>query len=174
MNRSAKTFLVLAVTVLGTGLLSDAEVHAGGGSSWGWKKPMNKRMGALYTSNRNANFSRSNQRKTSSHYGNSQRQNTYTQQHVRQSYAPQAYVPRQTTASQMPHQVVVNPAVVKNRQTLSQQTVPQTNSHRATSPNTGFWLGPAKPSPAATAPVAAPSPNRDVLPHKSTTSTFWH
>ncbi|OYP36373.1 hypothetical protein [Rhodopirellula sp. MGV] len=29
-----------------------------GGHSWGWSKPMNKRMGAFYTSNKNANFQR--------------------------------------------------------------------------------------------------------------------
>ncbi|MEM6331257.1 MAG: hypothetical protein AAF790_13540, partial [Planctomycetota bacterium] len=32
---------------------------ARGSSSWGWAKPLNKKLGAFYTSNQRANFSRS-------------------------------------------------------------------------------------------------------------------
>jgi hypothetical protein len=58
MNFS-KSMRVLAFGLVATLVVPLAAQAKAGDPGWGWAKPLNKRMGAFYTSNRNANFGRS-------------------------------------------------------------------------------------------------------------------
>ena len=58
MFRRIQLPISLAVTMFVTSVAC-SDLYAGGKSGWGWAKPLNKRLGAFYTSNKNANFSRS-------------------------------------------------------------------------------------------------------------------
>ncbi|MCD0460464.1 hypothetical protein [Roseiconus lacunae] len=66
MTRTKLSKLV-AIVFVAVVFVSAAPAQAGG-NGWGWSKPINKRMGAFYTSNKNANFQRKSNYKTPSHY----------------------------------------------------------------------------------------------------------
>ncbi|MCC9600812.1 hypothetical protein LOC67_09565 [Stieleria sp. JC731] len=74
MNRSKsiKSLIALAITAFVVTAAAPAEA----GNGWGWAKPMNKRMGAFYTSNKNANFQHHSQQRTYNNY-NYQHQKSY-------------------------------------------------------------------------------------------------
>ena len=64
MHRSIKQTIFYATAMVVVASIGLDQAHAGGGSGWGWAKPLNKRLGAFYTSNRNANFSRQTRTRT--------------------------------------------------------------------------------------------------------------
>lgn len=162
MNRSLP--VVMIVALFATSLVAVTDVHAGGGSGWGWAKPMNKRMGAFYTSNRNANFSRSNKRSTHSYPRSQPAYTTSPRYHVPQSGASHQIVPSNVAPAPPLHHAVVQPRVVAGG-----KSVPQ--------PSTRFGISPATSIPPVTKPVSVPPTDRPsdvkVLPHKSTATTFW-
>lgn len=92
MNRSAKTLIAIVITVIGSSLLT-AEFTYAGGSGWGWAKPMNKRMGLFYTSNKNANFGRSHQKTSSNSYRRYSRYKVYPAPTTAPVVVPQYSVP---------------------------------------------------------------------------------
>ena len=157
MNRPQPFALLVAVTVLGSGLLATGDASAGGNSGWGWAKPMNKRMGAFYTSNKNANFSRQRS-KPSSGSSYHRRMPTVTQYHP----APVTYVPQ---LQRPPVAVPVSPAPAS--------VVPPPVKPKAP---VAIWSAVVQPpqhtpaKPAAAPPQPKPT---EPLPHRSTTNSFW-
>ena len=98
INKCVFTFTAFVIIFGATG----HEAEAGGGSGWGWAKPLNKRQGAFYTTNKNANFSRDNRSRSSFSY-RTHRQPVYRQP---TTVYPQRVYPR---VIHQPH-VVVTPA----------------------------------------------------------------
>ncbi|KAA5547225.1 hypothetical protein FYK55_02150 [Roseiconus nitratireducens] len=156
-------FASLALTlVLGVGAVP---ASAGGGSGWGWKKPMNKRMGLFYTSNRNANFSRTKRTQNYSHYGHVRTQSVpvYSSTPVTVPSTSQTWgVPSQVPQHSAP--VVVQPSLSHGPTSVPTTTVPPTSAApvRKVQPRV------VQPKTMPSAPVT-----ESVLPHQSTTHTFW-
>ncbi|MDV6029522.1 MAG: hypothetical protein F9B45_05325 [Phycisphaera sp. RhM] len=162
MNRPQPFALLVAVTVLASGLLATGDASAGGNSGWGWAKPLNKRMGAFYTSNKNANFSR--QRSQTSRGSSYHRRLPSATQYHR---APATYVPQQQLP---PVAEPVSPAPVS--------AVPISAAPAPVKPKApvGIWSAVAPPPQHTPAkPVIAPPQPKSTesLPHRSTTNRFW-
>ena len=154
--------LALLVAVFCTATCLSHPAQAGGKSGWGWAKPLNKRMGAFYTSNRNANFSRSKKTSTRSYYHHRSQQVVYPSHQanpvvVRKPIAPQHVI--QQPVAPVPGQAVPHHVAPQ----AAQQVVPTVKAKPMTVP--------PSPSPQTAAPLPATKANS--LPHKSTTNVFW-
>ncbi|QDV81939.1 hypothetical protein [Planctomycetes bacterium TBK1r] len=162
MNRPQPFALLVALTVLGSGLLATGDASAGGNSGWGWAKPMNKRMGAFYTSNKNANFSR--QRSQPSRGSSYHRRLPSATQYHR---APATYVPQQQLP---PIAVPVSPVPVSPAPISA---VPTPVERKAPVAIWSAVVQPPQHTPAK--PAAAPPQPKPIesLPHRSTTDSFW-
>ncbi|MCS7467477.1 hypothetical protein NZK35_12550 [Stieleria sp. ICT_E10.1] len=162
MNRPQPFVLLVALSILGSGLIAGGDACAGGNSGWGWAKPLNKRMGAFYTSNKNANFSRQRSQRSSG-YSYHRRLPTATkyvpapaatvpQQHLPQNQLPPIAVP----VSPSPGSAVPSPGFPK--------------------PQVAVWSAIAPPqqnTPAKPAVTASQAKQTEPLPHRSTTNSFW-
>lgn len=158
MHRSYSIAVVLAV--LASSILGGSEVRAGGGSGWGWAKPMNKRMGAFYTSNRNANFSRSSQSRHVSTPYHKPYQQTY-QQPV-QPVVTHRYLAPVVAPGVASKVVVTQPAGTHAPVVISRPT--------------------SVVNPVAGKPIVSPKPifstppsktQHDALPYQSKANAFW-
>ncbi|PAY18158.1 hypothetical protein CKO51_17845 [Rhodopirellula sp. SM50] len=162
MNRLHLFVLLVAVSILGSGLIAGGDACAGGNSGWGWAKPMNKRMGAFYTSNKNANFSRQRSQPSRGSSYHRRLPSVTTYHRAPATYVPQRQVPQKQLA---PVAIPVSPSPVR--------TVPTPGKPK---PSVGIWSATAPPQqntptkPAATAPQPSQS---GPLPHRSTTNSFW-
>ncbi|WP_182868248.1 hypothetical protein [Stieleria mannarensis] len=169
MNRRFFISLIVVLTVLTAASSPEQQAVAGGNSGWGWAKPMNKRMGAFYTSNKNANFSR-NSTKRSTSYRYHHRPPAATK------YRPAP--PRQILPHRIPQPVapVPTPAVTP-------PPIPAAESSLGLKKQVSIWTagGVAKPPVQISKTKVLPPPNAlpgssavaAPLPHASTTNRFW-
>ena len=179
MSCSVKAFVLLVTSVLAISLTGTATVHAGGNSRWGWAKPMNKRMGAFYTSNRNANFGRSNHQRSSSYY-RSVPPVTVPQQTVT---VPQNTVRIKSIRSSVPQGVIQHSTVPSGTQPVSNPAFHATAAPAATPGTVPDAKSPTK-TVQPNAPQQIMSPLQELLhsaihaesnalPFNSKTKTFW-
>lgn len=149
--------------------VSAGTAAAKGSSGWGWAKPMNKRMGAFYTSNKNANFSRSSQSKQHYRSHSQPRQASQVQpaagQHAAIQHIPTQQQPIQHLSPiQKPFQPHWQGSVINNGQAI---TLPHLRNQGGAKAS----VHPPAASPAS--PAKPKSKETDTLPFKSTTNTFW-
>ena len=151
MTRSAKKFFLIVTVVVGASFIAQSAANAGGNSGWGWQKPMNKRMGLFYTSNKNANFNRSSNKTSTNHYYHKPSQATISRPISVPVIVPQHYG--------VPHQVISSP---------TSQALPVAPPVASPSQVAPAAVQTPVATPAKTPPAAA-----GALPFKSTTNTFW-
>ena len=159
--------LALLVAVFCTATCLSTSAQAGGKSGWGWAKPLNKRMGAFYTSNRNANFSRSKKTSTRSYYHHRSQHVVYP------SHQANPVVVRKPVAPQYvaPQHVIQQSVAPVPRQAVPHHVAPQAAQPVAPTVKSNPVTVPPNPSPQTAAPL--PSTKGNALPHRSTTNVFW-
>jgi len=157
MSRRFQNAVVATLAALLVCSLGAVDASAGGGSGWGWAKPLNKRMGAFYTSNKNANFTRS--KRSRSHYRSYRSYATPRSQRVIPGHhsVRKQYVPQQVTPARQP--VIIRRHVPTTTIRSSQPTViPSSQPHRV---------------PSAPVQTTNPAPTSQTLPHRSTATGYW-
>lgn len=160
MSRSRKSVLFLFASAFAVALLGNlgGNLRAEAGSGWGWKKPMNQRMGAFYTSNKA--FHRSSS--SSSRYQSSSRYRRPA------SYVkPQASTRTAPPVHQKPQSIVIPQPAHPTAQTI-QQGVQATSQSVTIKPAQSPAIAPQTNSAAPLKPVQPPATN--IGPEKPATN----
>jgi len=146
MKSQTRVSIVAVALIAAVVSCSNAEA---GGNGWGWAKPLNKRMGLFYTSNRNANFSRSKHR---------------TQTYHSSPYRHRTVVPTSRSVHTAP--------VIRSVPAPTTRVIVRSRNAGGTSvPATVAPTVRSAPETKATLPML---PLREgALPHQSTTNRFW-
>ncbi|QEF98873.1 hypothetical protein Mal15_29300 [Stieleria maiorica] len=178
MNRRFFASLIVVITTLAAVFLPEQQAVAGGNSGWGWAKPINKKLGLFYTSNKNANFSRNSTKKSTGY------------RHYHRRPAATKYVPApspQRLQHSVPQPVAPVPAPA-----VTPPPIPAAEASAGSQKQVSIWTAdPISNSPGRLATTQTlPPPNvlpntttrpnvtanpvaTGPLPHASTTDRIW-
>ncbi len=156
MSRSKTTQILLFSAACSVLLLSAPTAEAGNG--WGWKKPMNQKMGAFYTGNKKLRRSSTSSSSHSSRYRHSTH-STY------RTVTPRTYHSAPVVVKTVPQTVMpIQPAPVTHAPSATVPPPTQTAPITTALPEQPLAVSAAQPKPATAKPVQVPTQKAEQAP----------